>query len=275
MVGKLFYVIQERFVPLQFRERSASSGSRSGVNLHHQSESGNKMNSPIYLPRRKFIRQATFGAGAVFASQFFKQPGLFAEEILTPAMTEGPFYPDKLPLDTDNDLLVVNNSITPAVGEITHLTGKVMDQKGNPVRNARVEIWQVDNNGVYLHSKGGDRNKLDRNFQGFGRFATGLKAEYYFRTIKPVSYPGRTPHIHFAVYVGEKKVLSTQCMIKGNTQNQNDGLLQRIKNQKARESLIVDFKPLAGSKIGELTANFNLVLGLTPNEDEVTERLNG
>lgn len=230
------------------------------------------MDSPIIVPRRKFIRQSIVGAAALLGGPYFTRPGLFAEELLTPSMTEGPFYPDKLPLDTDNDLLVLNNSITPAVGEITHLTGKVMDQKGNPVRNARVEIWQVDNNGVYLHSKGGDRKKLDKNFQGFGRFVTGLKAEYYFRTIKPVTYPGRTPHIHFAVYVGEKKVLSTQCMIKGNAQNANDGLLKRIKNDKARESLIVDFKPLAGSKIGELTANFDIVLGLTPNEDEAKER---
>jgi len=233
------------------------------------------MDSPIYLPaRRKFIRQATMTAGAVFTSQFFTQPGLFAEELLTPPMTEGPFYPDKLPLDTDNDLLVLNNSITPAVGQITHLTGKVMDQNGNPIRNARVEIWQCDNNAVYIHSKGGDRKKQDKNFQGFGRFATGLKAEYYFRTIKPVAYPGRTPHIHFAVYVGEKKVLSTQCMIKGDERNRKDGLLKRIKNQKARESLMVDFKPLPGSKINELTANFDIVIGVTPNEDQIKEQEN-
>ena len=189
-------------------------------------------------------------------------------------MTAGPFYPDRLPLDTDNDLLVLNNSITPAVGEITHLTGKITDQKGNPVRNARVEIWQVDSNGVYLHSKGGDRDKRDRNFQGFGRFVTGLKAEYYFRTIKPVAYPGRTPHIHFAVYVGDRKVLTTQCMVKGNAQNAKDGLLKRIRNEKARQSLIVDFQPLAGSKIGELTANFDIVLGLTPNETHLKETEN-
>ncbi len=225
--------------------------------------------------RRSFIGKSIVGATALVGSEFFTRPGLFAQELVTPSMTEGPFYPDRLPLDTDNDLLVLNNSITPAVGEITHLTGKVMDQKGNPVRNARVEIWQVDNNGVYLHSKGGDRTKLDKNFQGFGRFATGLKAEYYFRTIKPVAYPGRTPHIHFAVYVGDRKVLSTQCMIKGNAdQNARDGLLRSIRDEKARQSLIVDFQPLAGSKIGELTANFDIVLGLTPNEDQLKEQEN-
>lgn len=225
------------------------------------------MKSPIYLPpRRTFLRQSIVGATALAGGAWFSQPGLFADELLTPSMTEGPFYPDKLPLDTDNDLLVLNDTITPAVGEITHLTGKVMDQKGNPIRNARVEIWQVDGQGVYLHSKGGDRNKQDKNFQGFGRFTTGLKGEYYFRTVKPVPYPGRTPHIHVAVYVKNKRVLTTQCLINGHALNGQDGLFKRIQDPALRKTLLVDFNPLAGSRIGELTANFDMVVGLTPDE---------
>ncbi len=225
------------------------------------------MKSPIYLPpRRTFLRQSIVGATALAGGAWFTQPGLFADELLTPSMTEGPFYPDKLPLDTDNDLLVLNDTITPAVGEITHLTGKVMDQKGNPIRNARVEIWQVDGQGVYLHSKGGDRNKQDKNFQGFGRFTTGLKGEYYFRTVKPVPYPGRTPHIHVAVYVKNKRVLTTQCLINGHALNGQDGLFKRIQDPALRKTLLVDFNPLAGSRIGELTANFDMVVGLTPDE---------
>lgn len=230
------------------------------------------MKKSIYLPpRRQFIRQSVVGAAAIASGAFFTRPGLFAEELLTPPMTEGPFYPDRLPLDTDNDLLVLNDSITPAVGQITHLTGKVTDQKGNPVRNARVEIWQVDGKGVYLHSKGGDRAKQDKNFQGFGRFITGFNGEYYFRTIKPVAYPGRTPHIHVAVYAQNKRVLTTQCLVNGNPQNARDGLLRRIKDPAARNALLVNFNPLDGSKIGELTANFNLVVGVTPDETEANE----
>ena len=187
-------------------------------------------------------------------------------------MTEGPFYPDKLPLDTDNDLLILNDAITPAVGEITHLTGKVMDQKGNPVRNARVEIWQVDGRGIYLHSKGGDRDKIDKNFQGFGRFTTGLTGEYYFRTVKPVPYPGRTPHIHFAVYVKNKRVLATQCLISGHDMNARDGLFKNIKDPTLQKKLLVDFVPLAESKIGELTANFDIVIGVTPDEKKVEKK---
>src|SRR5437867_3334186 len=119
------------------------------------------------LTRRKFLRSLSAGAALVAV------PGAFAEELLrTPAQTEGPFYPDHLPLDTDNDLIIVNDGLTPAVGEITHLNGRILDSKGQPIRNALVEIWQVDNNGVYLHSR--DKHAArDTNFQGFGRFLTG------------------------------------------------------------------------------------------------------
>ena len=70
----------------------------------------------------------------------------------TPPQTEGPFYPNSLPLDTDNDLLIVNDGITPAVGEVTHLGGRILDARGNPLRNALVEIWQVDGQRVYIHT---------------------------------------------------------------------------------------------------------------------------
>src|SRR6267143_3716276 len=104
--------------------------------------------------RRSFLRQIAFGT-ALFAI-----PGAFAEELIrTPRQTEGPFYPDKLPLDTDNDLLIINDSITPAVGEITHLSGRLLDSRGEPLRNVLVEIWQVDNNGAYLHSGTSNRDK--------------------------------------------------------------------------------------------------------------------
>src|SRR5262249_53681606 len=187
-------------------------------------------------------------------------PGLFAEELArvrTPRQTEGPFSPDKLPLDPDNDLLIINDSITPAVGEVTHLSGLVLDAKGNPVRNALVEIWQVDSKGAYLHSRSGNRAQRDANFQGFGRFLTGSNGEYYFRTIKPVPYPGRTPHIHFKIKKAGKELLTTQCYIKGEPGNERDGILRGIRDPKARAAVIVDFAPVKGSRIGELAARFD------------------
>src|SRR3954447_14760509 len=194
--------------------------------------------------RRTFVGGIVAGSAALFV------PGLFAEELLrTPAQTEGPFYPNKLPLDTDNDLLIVNDSITPGVGEITHLGGRILDARGNPIRNALVEIWQVDGHGAYIHTGDPNRKKHDTNFQGFGRFLTGSSGEYYFRTIKPVPYPGRTPHIHFKIKKADKELLTTQCYVKGEVRNSRDMIYQEIRDAKARSSVTVEFAPLKDSRI--------------------------
>jgi protocatechuate 3,4-dioxygenase beta subunit len=209
--------------------------------------------------RREFVRGVALGAA------YFSVPGLFAEELVkTPPQTEGPFYPTKLPLDTDNDLLVINDGITPAVGDVTHLAGRVLDAKGNPIRSAVVEIWQVDKNGAYLHERTANRERRDKNFQGFGRFLTGSSGEYYFRTIKPVPYPGRTPHIHFAIKLKGREKWTTQCYVKGDPGNERDFVLRSIRDEKARGSVIVDFASVKESKIGELAARFDIVMGFTP-----------
>ena len=212
------------------------------------------------LDRRAFLGTMALGASALAA------PGAFAEELTrTPRQTEGPFYPDRLPLDTDNDLIIVNNSLTAAVGEITHLSGRLLDQNGEPLRNALIEIWQCDNNGVYIHSADRDRTgKLDGNFQGFGRFLTGSTGEYYFRTIKPVIYSGRAPHIHVKIRRADKELLTTQLYIKGHPQNERDGVYRNIRDPKARDSVTLDFLPIEDSKIGELTARADIVIGLAP-----------
>jgi len=199
-------------------------------------------------------------------------PGVLAEQLTpTAAMTEGPFYPDKLPLDTDNDLLIVNDAITPSIGEITHLSGTVVSLSGQPLRNALVEIWQCDANGAYLHSRSVNREKRDGNFQGYGRFSTDSQGRYYFRTVKPVAYPGRTPHIHFAVSRNGHRVLTTQLLIKGHPKNETDGLFRRIEGRQAKQTVLADFKALAGSKLGELEATFPIVLGKTVDEHQATD----
>jgi protocatechuate 3,4-dioxygenase beta subunit len=214
----------------------------------------------IYVPRRHFLKQLAFG------SAMFAVPGLFAEQLaLTPPQTEGPFYPDTLPLDTDNDLIVINDRLTPAVGTITWLSGRILTRSGSPVRNATVEIWQCDSTGVYLHTRtGGDKAKRDSNFQCFGRFVTGSTGEYVFRTIKPVPYPGRTPHIHLAVKLKGKKDLVSQCYIKGHAGNETDFIWKELAAAKQESLVTVDFAPLAGSTINELTAKWDVVLGVTP-----------
>jgi protocatechuate 3,4-dioxygenase, beta subunit len=216
---------------------------------------------PIVRPthRRAFLGSLALGASA------FAARGAFAEELVrTPRQTEGPFYPDKLPLDTDNDLIVVNDNLTSAVGEITHLSGRLLDHKGDPIRNALIEIWQVDANGAYLHTKDPAHSKFNSNFQGYGRFLTGSTGEYYFRTIKPVPYTGRTPHIHVKIRKGNKELLTTQFYIKGCPDNERDGIYRSLTDPKARDSVTLAFTPVEGSKLGELAARGDVVIGLTP-----------
>src|SRR5436190_20288261 len=191
---------------------------------------------PLSFNRRRFLR----GCGCSLV--FFAVPGAFAAELVrTPAQTEGPFYPDHLPLDTDNDLLILNDALTPAVGEVTYVSGRILDARGEPIRGAVVEIWQCDNSGAYLHSRTGNADKRDKSFQGFGRFLTGASGEYLFRTIKPVPYPGRTPHIHYAIKRKGRKELITQCYIEGHPGNEKDGVWKGIKDPKARKSVTVPF----------------------------------
>jgi protocatechuate 3,4-dioxygenase beta subunit len=219
------------------------------------------------MTRRNAVTQLASGLFLCLGGIAMSSPAFADELTRTPAQTEGPFYPDHMPLDTDNDLIVVNDGITAAVGTITHLSGRVLDSKGDPIRNAIVEIWQVDNNGSYFHSKGGNPEKSsarDSNFQGFGRFLTGSTGEYYFRTIKPVPYPGRTPHIHFAIKMKGRDKFTTQCYIRGEERNAADGVLRGITNAKEKASVIVPFAPIKDSRIGEVAAKFDIVMGFTP-----------
>ena len=211
--------------------------------------------------RRGFLK------AAAAAGLWVTVPGAFAEELYrTPRQTEGPFYPNQLPLDTDNDLIVINNSVTPAVGAIVQLSGRVLSTSGEPVRNAVVEIWQVDNNGAYIHTGSNNRDRRDKNFQGFGRFETNSKGEYRFRTIKPVPYDNRTPHIHYAVDRGSTRLLTTQLYVRGEPLNEKDGIFRNIRDPKDREALLVDFRPIPNSRTGELSAKFDLVIGGTPED---------
>jgi protocatechuate 3,4-dioxygenase beta subunit len=221
------------------------------------------------LGRRHFLQGIAWGAAA------YTTRGVFAEELIaTPRLTEGPFYPDKLPLDTDNDLLVINDSITPAVGQITHLTGRILGSTGQAIRNAIIEIWQVDANGAYIHSADASSGRNDKNFQGYGRFLTDSKGQYYFRTIKPVPYPGRTPHIHVAVSRNGRRILTTQILVNGHPQNDGDMVARGVRDPLALETILVDFKPIRDSKLGELSATFDIVVGRTFDES-AEERITG
>ncbi len=205
-----------------------------------------------------------FARTVAASTAFYTIPGLFAEQLaLTLTAAEGPYYPDKMPLDTDNDLLIINDAATPSLGQIAHVTGKVMTPGGEPVRNATVEIWQVDANGVYIHSAAPGKDRRDSNFQGFGRFETGSTGEYRFRTIKPVPYSfgeGRVPHIHYAVNLSGRRVLTTQLFLKGHDGNETDRVIRQAARSGEPNSLFLDFEPVPGSKIGEVATAFDLVI---------------
>lgn len=230
------------------------------------------MNGGLFVPERRLFL-GKLGAGLVAWGAFYTVPGLFAEQLFlpTPRLTEGPFYPDELPLDQDNDLILISDKTTPAVGEITHLMGRVMSHNGSPVKDALVEIWQCDANAVYLHTADSAQKKSqqDQNFQGYGRFSTDGEGRYRFRTIKPVPYPGRpAPHIHIKVSKGDRELLTSQIMIRGHAGNLRDGVFRQAGDLVDRELILTDFKPMMESKIGELAATFDIVLGRTPDERE-------
>lgn len=216
--------------------------------------------SSLRSDRRRFLTALSLGSAGLFT------PGAFAEELeRTFSVEEGPFYPDKLPLDTDNDLIIVNDSLTPAIGDVTHLSGRLLDAKGDPIKNALLEIWQVDSTGVYLRDRPAHPGKFDSHFQGFGRFLTGSTGEYYFRTIKPIAYERRpAPHVHFAVKVKGREKWTTQLFVKGYSGNAQDRIYTSIQDPKARASVTVDFVPVKGSRVGELAARFDMVMGFTP-----------
>jgi protocatechuate 3,4-dioxygenase beta subunit len=178
------------------------------------------MNDPVNRARRKLF----FGILALPVS------GLAATAIPTPAGSEGPFYPTTGMRfdDVDNDLVRISDALKQAGGEIVQLGGRLLDRAGSPVAGARIEIWQCDVNGRYLHR--GDSGFVSRDpaFQGFGRDLTRADGSYSFRTINPVPYSGRTPHIHVKVLVGGRERLTTQFYLPDHPGNDNDWLYQRV-----------------------------------------------
>jgi protocatechuate 3,4-dioxygenase beta subunit len=214
--------------------------------------------------RRRFLGR--LGA----AGAFYSITGLFAEALtLTPQQTQGPFYPlpDDLPLGRDNDLLYLNDNITPAIGTITWVSGRVLDSSGNPIRDALVELWQADNGGTYTYSAGPGRNSVaDPNFAGFGQYLTGSSGGYKFRTIKPGPYPGRTRHLHFGITLTGRTRFTTQLYWAGEPANANDGVLNGISNAEQRASVVRPFTAVPGSATGEEETTWDIVMGQTPIE---------
>ena len=146
----------------------------------------------------------------------------------TPWQGEGPFYPDRIPGDTDNDLVKNGDTSVEAGGKILFLNGILVNLDSQPINGTSIEIWQTDKNGVYLHSGSFASDIVDRQFQGFGRTKTDWNGRFFFRTIVPAEYPGRTPHIHMKLWREGKNILTTQLYINDHPQNKKDFLFQQM-----------------------------------------------
>jgi protocatechuate 3,4-dioxygenase beta subunit len=211
------------------------------------------------LRRRQMLIGAT---AAVLAPSLPALLAASSDPIVTPGQTEGPFYPVSFPADTDNDLVRVQGRAAQAMGQVAHIGGRVLNKRGEPVRGARVEIWQCDARGIYNHPRQPGLQGRDAAFQGYGRTDVGADGGYRFRTIRPVAYTGRTPHIHFKVHAPGAGRLTTQMYIAGERQNATDGVLNRIRDARARESVIVNLGVADDIEQGALKGTFDIVLNL-------------
>jgi len=202
------------------------------------------------ITRRRLLAGSLGAAGLAAGSA-----PLAVTSALTPAASSGPFYPLKYPADQDHDLTRVAGAGKLADGQHVHLGGTVTDAAGRPRNGARVEIWQCDANGRYHHPGDAGGAALDPGFQGWGRYITGADGVYRFRTILPVPYPGRTPHIHFLIQAGSRRLV-TQMYLRGARGNQLDWLFNNIPAAQ-REHVLVAFN----ERQGDLPAGrFNIVL---------------
>lgn len=207
--------------------------------------------------RWRLNRRGVLGGGLSAAALLAVSPAL-AALATTPRQSEGPFYPETLPLDRDNDLAQTKGHPRPAKGQIVHLSGRVLDAEGKPISGATIEIWQCDAFGVYRHPRAG--GTVDPGFQGFGRTVAAADGGYRFRTIKPVPYPGRAPHIHAAVLVPGRPRLVTQLYNAGEAQNDSDWIFKSAGT--ARTSLEVAYAPAPDSlERGAFVGRFDFVLG--------------
>ena len=201
-------------------------------------------------------RRLLLGAAGVLAAGPLKA----AQSLLpaTPPQTAGPFYPLELPLDDDNDLTVVRGRTGRPGGQITDLSGRLLDRNGRALPNVRIEIWQCDANGRYHHPYDDGDRPADENFQGHGRTLSSRQGEYRFRTIRPVPYPGRTPHIHLAVFPPGHRPFVTQLYVKGDPRNDMDFVYRRVPVEQ-RDLVLAEFLPTGQTDV-EFRAGFDVVL---------------
>ena len=179
-----------------------------------------------------------------------------ADAAPTPSQHRGPFYPRQFPTDKDFDLTLVAGRDGVAFGEIVTVSGRVSDVDGQSLGGVMIEIWQVNGHGRYHHDGDTSEKPIDPNFQGYGAVLSDAQGRYRFRTVKPTAYPGRAPHIHFALTPKAGRPLVTQMYIAGAPENADDFLLNGIRDKARRDLLVVTLEKSGA----ELQGNFDIVL---------------
>ena len=218
--------------------------------------------TPPLVGRRSLALSSAGLAAASLA--LLRAPGAAAQDgapTVTPPQVTGPYYPVDWSGDADTDLVRVVGEAAQAQGTVTHLRGRVLDPRGRAVEGAVVEIWQCDASGLYRHPN--DRPGLrDPGFKSRGRSAVGPDGGFAFRTIRPVPYPGRTPHIHVLVAApGRSKPLITQLYVAGEPLNEGDRLFNALRDPREREAVLMRLEPADGIEPGALLAMRDIVLG--------------
>ena len=182
----------------------------------------------------------------------------------SPYSTIGPFFPSAFS-DGTQDLTCGDGHI--AQGQHVLLSGRVLEEGGQPTVNSIVEIWQPDAKGIFAHPLDPRAAQADPGFLGWGRARTDGEGRYEFRTVLPGSYVelggARVPHINVMILaIGLTRRLVTTVFFG----DAADPVLDAVGDPQARGRLLA-VRAAASDRDGAHAYRFDILLrgeGETP-----------